>query len=173
MNCNRLAWSFIWVLALFPPSAFSGDLTIYFNGKFVAATCNFSVNSGKDVDIGTYQNTYFSTNTATRVEPIALTATGCTSGISTIHMRFAGTADTSNAGLFAINSTSSVRGVAIELLYNSLTTRLSPNTTVNWIGVNPSLPSSTWNFGAHFYKTVGAITPGTVGVPITVTFTYN
>lgn len=159
--------------ALLSLPALSSDLSINFNGQFVAATCSFSVNGGSNVNIGTYPNTYFNANSSTPTVLIPLVATGCASGISTIHLYFSGAADASNSHLFAVNGASGVKGVAVELLYNAQGVQIWPNSSVNWPGVNPSLPSNTWNFWAHFYKTTGAVTAGTINVPITINFTYN
>jgi type 1 fimbria pilin len=162
------------VLALLPSMAFStATVTVNFQGSFVAPTCNFSVNGGNSTNIGSYTNTYFNTNTSTPTVMIPIVASGCTLGINTIHLYFSGAADASNNHLFAVNSGSGVQGVAIELLYNSQSTQIWPNTTVNWVGVDPSQPSGTWNLWAHFYKTTGSIAAGTVNVPITINFTYN
>lgn len=161
--------------ALAAPSApvFSTDLTISFNGQFVVPTCKFTVNGGNSVNLGTYANTYFNTNTSTPAVGIPIAATGCTTGISTIHLSFSGTADSSNNQLFAANSGSGVAGVAIELLAASTQARITPGSSVDWTGVNPSLPTNTYNPMVRFYKTTGAVTAGTVNVPITINFTYN
>jgi type 1 fimbria pilin len=104
---------------------------------------------------------------------IPIAATGCITGISTIHLSFSGTADSSNNQLFAANSGSGVAGVAIELLAASTQARITPGSSVDWTGVNPSLPTNTYNPMVRFYKTTGAVTAGTVNVPITINFTYN
>ena len=103
---------------------------------------------------------------------IPLVATGCSTGINTIHLRFSGVADSSNSQLFAANSGSGVAGVGISLL-GSTGAAIAPGSTADWTGVNPSLPSNTYNMFARFYKTTGAIAAGTVNVPITINFTYN
>lgn len=170
----RSIWSFGIALALLPTMAWSAaNVTVNFQGSFVTPTCNFSVNGGSSTNIGTYPNTYFNTNTSAPTVQIPIVATGCTTGITTIHLGFSGGADSANNQLFAVNSGSGVTGVAVELLYNAQSTRIQPGSTVNWIGVNPSLPSNTWNFWARFYKTTGAIGAGSINVPITINFTYN
>ncbi|GGA09176.1 hypothetical protein GCM10011408_33280 [Dyella caseinilytica] len=94
-------------------------------------------------------------------------------GINTIHLYFSGTADTSNNHLWSVNSGSAVRGVAIELLYNGQSTQIWPNSSINWNGVDPTQLTNTFNMWAHFYKTTGAVTAGSINVPITINFTYN
>jgi type 1 fimbria pilin len=166
-------WFLFATLALLSTPVFSTDLTINFNGQFVVPTCNFSVNGGSNTNIGTYPNTYFNTNTSTPTVEIPIVATGCTVGINTIHLYFSGTADASNNHLFAVNSGSGVQGVAIELLYNAQSAEIWPNSSINWNGVDPSNPPSTFNIWAHFYKTTGPIAAGSINVPITINFTYN
>jgi type 1 fimbria pilin len=170
----RSIWSFGVALALLPTMVWSAaNVTVNFQGSFVTPTCNFSVNGGNSANIGTYPNTYFNTNTSTPTVQIPIVATGCTTGINTIHLGFSGAADASNNQLFAVNRGSSVTGVAIELLYNAQSTRLRPGSTADWIGVDPSRPTNTWNFWARFYKTTGPIAAGNINVPITINFTYN
>jgi type 1 fimbria pilin len=166
-------WTLLAVFALLSTPAFSTDLTINFNGQFVVPTCSFTVNGGNSINLGTYPNTYFNTNTSTPIVGISIAATGCTTGINTIHLNFSGTADSSNNQLFAANSSSGVTGVAIELLAPPVQTRITPGSKVDWTGVNPSLPTNTYNPMVRFYKTTGAVTAGTVNVPITINFTYN
>ena len=72
-----------------------------------------------------------------------------------------------------MNSGSGVTGVGVELLYNAQSRRIQPGSKVDWISVDPSQPTNTWNFWAHFYKTTGAIGAGSINVPITINFTYN
>jgi type 1 fimbria pilin len=170
MKNVRYVWIFSVMLAMLPAIvSATATINVNFQGAFVAPTCNFSVTNA---NIGTYPTTYFNTNTSTPTTQLTVTASGCTTGISTIHLYFSGAADASNNHLFAVNSGSGVQGVAIELLYNAQSTQIWPNTSVNWVGVNPS-QTGTWNFWAHFYKTTGTITSGTVNVPITINFTYN
>ncbi|WP_281850452.1 fimbrial protein [Dyella sp. GSA-30] len=174
MKRFRSIWSLGATLALLPTMAWSAaNIVVNFQGSFVAPTCNFAVNGGRSTNIGTYPNTYFNTNTSTPVVQIPIVATGCTTGINTIHLRFSGAADSSNNQLFAVNPGSSVTGVGVELLYNAQSTRIQPGSTVNWVGVDPSQPTSTWNFWARFYKTTGTIGAGSINVPITINFTYN
>lgn len=170
----RSTWGFGAALALLPTMGWSAtNVTVNFQGSFVAPTCNFSINGGSSTNIGAYPNTYFNTNTSTPTVQIPIVAKGCTKGISTIHLGFSGAADASNNQLFAVNSGSGVTGVAIELLYNAQSARIQPGSTVNWIGVDPGRPTNTWNFWAHFYKTTGPIAAGSINVPITINFTYN
>ncbi len=173
MKHRCLKWAFLAALALLSAPVFPADLTINFNGQFVVPTCNFTVNGGNGVNLGTYPNTYFNTNTVTPIVGITIAATGCTTGISTIHLAFSGTADSSNNQLFATNNGSGVNGVAVELLAPSTQTRITPGSSVDWTGVNPSLSTNTYSPMTRFYKTMGAVTAGTINVPITINFTYN
>jgi minor fimbrial subunit len=166
-------WTLLAVFALLSTPVFSTDLTINFNGQFVVPTCSFTVNGGNSVNLGTYPNTYFNTNTSTPIVGILIAATGCTTGINTIHLNFSGTADSSNNQLFATNNGSGVNGVAVELLAPSTQTRITPGSSVDWTGVNPSLSTNTYSPMTRFYKTTGAVTAGTINVPITINFTYN
>jgi type 1 fimbria pilin len=174
VKCFRSTWIFGAALALLPTMVWSAaNVTVNFQGSFVTPTCNFSVNGGNSTNIGTYPYTYFDTNTSTPAVQIPIVATGCTTGINTIHLGFSGAADSSNSQLFAVNRGSGVTGVAIELLYNAQSTRIQPGSTVNWAGVDPGRPTNTWNFWARFYKTTGAMGAGSINVPITIQFTYN
>ena len=166
-------WVSLAALASLSMPAFPADLTINFNGQFVVPTCNFSVNGGNIANIGIYPDTYFNTNTSTPAVQIPIVATGCIAGINTIHLYFSGAADASNNHVWAVNGGSGVQGVAIELLYNAQSTEIWPNSLINWNGIDPSNPPSTFNIWAHFYKTTGPITAGSVNVPITINFTYN
>lgn len=173
MKRSYTTWVLLAGTASLCTPAFSADLTINFNGRFLVPTCNFSINDGNDTDMGTYLATYFDANTSTPAVQIPIVATGCTTGIHTIHLGFTGAADSSNNQLFAVNGASGVTGVAIELLYNAQSTRIRPGSTVNWISVDPSQPTNIWNLWARFYKTTGAIAAGRINVPVTVNFTYN
>lgn len=172
MKHGCLILASIVALVLLPKSAFSADLTINFNGQFVVPTCTFTVNGGNSTNLGSYPHTYFNTSTVTPFVTIPIVATGCTAGINTIHLGFSGAVDAFNNQLFAVNGSSGVAGVAISLL-NSTGSPIAPGSTVNWTGVDPSQPSNTYNMFARFSKTTGAITAGTVNVPITINFTYN
>jgi type 1 fimbria pilin len=173
MKHLRSTWSLGAAFVLLPTMlSATATVNVSFQGSFVTPTCSFSVNGGNNTNIGSYPNTYFNTNASTPTVSIPIVATGCTSGINTIHLTFSGAADASNNQLFAVNGASGVKGVAIELLYNAQAARIAPGATVNWISVNPS-QNNTWNFWAHFYKTTGAVAAGTINVPITINFTYN
>lgn len=173
MKHRCLTWVLLAALALPSMPAFSSDLTINFNGQFVVPTCSFSVNGGKSINLGTYPNTYFNTNTVTSYAGITLAATGCTTGINTIHLSFSGAADSSNNQLFAVNGGSGVSGLAIELANSGGSVRFPPGSKVDWTGINPSLPTNTYLAQVRFSKTTGPVTAGTVNVPITINFTYN
>lgn len=141
-------WGFGTALLLLPTVVSStANVTVNFQGSFVNPTCSFSVNNGNSVNLGTYSNTYFNTNTSTPIVGIPIAATGCITGISTIHLSFSGTADSSNNQLFAANSGSGVAGVAIELLAASTQARITPGSSVDWtvsIQVYPPIPTTPW-----------------------------
>lgn len=161
------------VLALLSMPARSADLTINFNGRFLVPTCAFTVNGGNPTYLGSYPNTYFNANVSSPTVQIPIVATGCTAGINTIHLAFSGVADATNNQLFAVNAGSSISGVAIEFLYNAQSTRIQPGSTIDWVRVDPSQPTNTYNIWAHFYRTTGPVAAGNANVPVTIHFTYN
>jgi type 1 fimbria pilin len=150
----------------------SADLTVNFNGQFVAPSCTYSLQGGAtSLDLGTYPDTYFAANTATPLVNTIFVST-CPAGITMIHPTFFAAADSSNNQLFAVNAASTVKGVGIEMFMN-VTQRIVPNQAFDLPGFNPGQQINYINLGAHFSKTTGAVTPGTVNVPIVVNFTYN
>lgn len=77
----------------------AADLTVRFTGRFLAGTCQLSV---QDVDLGTFQATYFATSTQSPAVAFVLERKNCSDDLRTLHVRFVGTADSSNASYFAI-----------------------------------------------------------------------
>ncbi|MFC4761900.1 fimbrial protein [Dyella koreensis] len=155
-------------LALLSANAAAADLTVRFTGRFLASTCAFSI---ADVDLGSYSATTFTGSTTTPSRNIVVRASSCTPDITTVHMRFTGTADATVTSYFAARSvTGNVTGVGIELM-NGSSQRVTPNvTTFDW-------PFATWgmtyNLYARFAQTRPSVTAGTVSTPITIQFTYN
>lgn len=163
-NVGRLSCLVVLVAIAFP--ALSQDLTVRFTGRFQPGTCNFSV---PNVDLGSYQSNTFTGATVTPWRTVVVTSSNCSTDITTIHMRFSGTADSNNSNYFAIRNTTA-SGVAIELVNGGLR-RVVPNvTTFDWsragIGVS-------YNLFARFVQTRPTLTAGSVSTPITITFTYN
>jgi type 1 fimbria pilin len=168
-------WGFGTALLLLPTVVSStANVTVNFQGSFVNPTCSFSVNNGNSVNLGTYSNTYFNTNTSTPIVGIPIAATGCITGISTIHLSFSGTADSSNNQLFAANSGSGVAGVAIELLAASTqSTRITPGSSpLTGRCQSKSTHQYLQHHGAFLQDDRGRY-GGNVNVPITINFTYN
>lgn len=156
------------VLATASTPAAAVDLTVRFTGRFLASTCAFTV---ADVDLGSYSATTFTGSTTTPLQNIVVRASSCTPDITTVHMAFFGTADTTVTSYFAARSvTGNVTGVGIELM-NGSSQRVTPNVTrFDW-------PFATWgmnyNLFARFAQTRPSVTAGTVSTPITIQFTYN
>ena len=56
----------------------------------------------QDVDLGTFQATYFATSTQSPAVAFVLERKNCSDDLRTLHVRFVGTADSTNASYFAI-----------------------------------------------------------------------
>ena len=121
-------------------AAHAGDLTVRFTGKFVTSTCSFTAN---DAALGSFGAWTFTGVTVTfccvvSVAPVTLTTqqkvtvtpSNCTPDVTTVHMKFTGTADPNNSGYFkAISTAGNVTGVGIKLV-NGSAVQATPNTTV-------------------------------------------
>ncbi|MET3654723.1 fimbrial protein [Dyella japonica] len=145
----------------------ASDLTIRFTGQFVTSTCAVSI---PDIDLGTYPAAAFTGSYQTYWVWSTVAAPNCTPDITTIHMKFTGTPDSTNNQLFKVVPVAgqgNIAGVAIEL--STGTARITPNGTIDWqLGVG----STSYPISARFSQT-SAVTPGVTKTPITVQFTYN
>lgn len=144
--------------------ATAADLTVRFTGKFVESSCSFSV---PDVELGSYTLSYFN---AVRQSPwvkFQITASACTTDVSTIHIAFTGnTAHPSNSQLYAI---ANIPGLGVEV-QNMSGANATPNVAVfDWSTGTSGLA---YPMQARLSR-VGTVTTGTIEVPVTVTFTYN
>ncbi|MBH1625602.1 fimbrial protein [Stenotrophomonas pavanii] len=145
----------------------AADLTVRFTGRFLAGTCQLSV---QDVDLGTFQATYFATSTQSPAVAFVLERKNCSDDLRTLHVRFVGTADSSNASYFAIPATGGVRGLAIRL-QSATGTLYAPNQPAfDWPTSGGS--AGQLDLGALLVRT-GNVTAGAIRTPITVQVTYN
>nr|WP_199043648.1 fimbrial protein [Dyella sp. ASV24] len=171
---KRLLPLFAVALACWMTNSAAADLNIKFTGKFLTSTCSFTV---PDTDLGTYGAWtftgvgYFAAWSAN----IPITASNCTSDITTVHMTFNGTADTKDSQFFKavpVAGQGNISGVGIDL--STVTggfNRIIPNyTLINW---NLASVGNTYSIKARFTQTLTTVTPGRMKAPITIQFTYN
>nr|WP_199043650.1 hypothetical protein [Dyella sp. ASV24] len=166
-----------WIaIGLLSAASIASAQTVTFNltGAITQGTCSFTI---PDADIGSFGAWtftgvgYFAAWSA----DIPITASNCTSDITTVHMTFNGAADTANSQFFQVAPVAgqgNISGVGIDL--STVTggfNRVVPNITqINW---NLASVGNTYSIKARFAQTLATVTPGQMKTPITVKFTYN
>lgn len=152
---------------LLPLPSHAADLTLRFSGRFQPGTCQFSV---ADVDVGTFDAPYFTANPQSPAVSFTLNRSSCASDLRVLHVRMAGTADSSDARYFAVPASGGVRGLAVWL-YTPAQQTLAPNQAgFDWL--TNGTPAAGHLLNARLVRT-GTVTAGTIRTPVTVQITYN
>lgn len=153
--------------ALLPLPSHAADLTLRFSGRFQPGTCQFSV---ADVDVGTFDATYFTANPQSPAVSFTLNRSSCASDLRVLHVRMAGTADSSDARYFAVPAGGGVRGLAVWL-YTPAQQTVAPNQPgFDWF--TSGTPAAGHLLYARLVRT-GTVSAGTIHIPVTVQVTYN
>jgi len=161
----RLLLAIAMLLSALPLQA--ADLTVRFSGRFQPGTCQFSV---ADVDVGTFEAPYFSSNPSSPAVSFVLNRSSCAADLRVLHVRLAGNADSSDARYFAVPANGGVRGLAVHL-YTSGRQTLAPNQPgFDWYTSGSA--AGGYLLYAQLIRT-GTVTAGTLRTPVTVQVTYN
>mgnify|MGYP000505797281 CR=1 FL=1 len=155
------------LVALLPLPSQGADLTLRFTGRFQPGTCQLSV---ADVDVGTFEATYFAANPQSPAVSFTLNRSNCASDLRVLHVRMAGTADDSDPRYFAVPADGGVHGLAVWLYTPSQQT-LAPNQAgFDWF--TNGTPAAGHLLYARLVRT-GMVSAGTFRTPVTVQVTYN
>ena len=129
-------------------------------GTILPGVCRIAV---ADVDLGTYQATQFTGAFTTPFVPVNVLVSQCDPLVTSVSLRFDGTADTNSAEFFQ-----GVSGIGIELQDTASGVRLKPGITIR-----RTTAAGSHSFRVRFAQTAPTVAAGQANRPITVTMFYN
>jgi len=138
---------------------------IHFEGELVQIACAISVqSSSQTVAMGQYHTTLFSNvGDTTPLVPFTLSVNECDRNVATqASVAFSGKADEADPTLLALtagDSSTSAKGVAIEILDSNSNT-LKPDGATYSVARNLAAGSNTLQFAARYKATTAQVTPG-------------
>lgn len=135
-----------------------------------APTCTFTVNGGRDVQLGSHDaRAATGVGGASPWQSFDITSGGCNASTTRVNMAWRGTVNPNNATLFAV--TGALRGVGVEIQRADTNVRIAPNGAAQqWA------PRAAWQVYPHrarFVQTLGRITEGAGSVGVNIIVTYN
>lgn len=147
-----------------------GTSNIKFTVNIITWSCTISTASQNiTVNLGTWDSGLFTAaGTTTTPASFSIALNNCNN--ASVTTSFAGIADQTNSSYLALNSASTAKNVAIELL-NSDKSLLALNKESNAVTVNSS-GNATMNFYANYVTTASSVQAGTADADATFTINY-
>lgn len=139
--------------------------------RVVNTTCKFTVNGGRDVDLGGHDASIFNRINATS-PPVTLNiaSEGCTADAHSVHMSWKGVVDPNNNRAFKI-TTGPLQGVAVWIERVSNGRTVVPNGQPHTF--DALAQGQNYEYRARFTQTEDIVTPGTGSAAVTIDITYN
>ncbi|MEO6917914.1 MAG: fimbrial protein [Collimonas sp.] len=165
---QRLIAQFQWT-GLSNPSQ-QGTANLWLTGatfNVITPTCSFA-NTNVNVPMGTISDTVFTgIGSVSPWVQFKLVSSGCPN-VTTVQMKFTGTAATGNSNLFAV--TGGAAGVGLNL-WQASGAQAVPNssTFINW---TPQASGSSYNFSARYMQSGATVTAGAANAVVTVLISY-
>lgn len=162
------------IVVLPSTQAEAADVTI--TGKLIAASCTVNpvLAGAQEVNLGTLGRTNFqNADDKGEWKSFSLTLTNCPAGTSQSTVTFTGTADATNATLFANTEPVATAApyMAVQIAKNADRSDLLSNSSSMTVSVD-SDRSATFPLAARLYST-GKAQPGKVSSTVLVNFTYQ
>jgi len=148
----------------------SSTANIEFTVNIVTWSCTISTSSQDiTVNLGDYPDYYFkSAGQTTPAKYFSISLSDCNN--TSVTTTFSGTADSANSHYLALNSNSTAKNIAVEILDNDKTA-LPLNTESAAVTVDSS-GSATLGFWANYISTADSITGGSADADATFTINY-
>lgn len=164
-------------LAVLPGmQAEAADVTI--TGKVTAASCTVSpvLAGGQTVNLGTLGRTRFqNANDAGDWQSFSLNLINCPAGTSQSTVTFTGTADGTDATLFANTepAASAATHMAVQMAKDINHSDVLSNNSTMTVNVDSATHSATFPLAARMYTPSGSVQAGSVTSTVLVNFTYQ
>lgn len=166
MKANYAGWLLAGALASSVTTLKAADITLTVNGKVVARPCTVSVTNAS-VDLGDlYTYHLVSAGSFSPWHSTALELSNCPVGTSRVVATFSGTAD--STGYYKNHGTAG--NIQLELQDDSGTTL--NNGAQKSVQVDASSQSARFPLQVRALSVNGGVTPGTLDVVISITYTY-
>ncbi|MEO6917915.1 MAG: fimbrial protein [Collimonas sp.] len=166
---NNYSWGLYALLAVALAAPVSANTTAKFNftGSITKTTCGYA-STDVAVPLGDVNvNVFSGIGSASPWVNFSLVSTGC-SNVTTVQMKFTGTAAAGNSNLFAVTGGAAGAGVDIQT-YNNQQAVPNGSASINW---GPRAVGATYDFKARYMQTQVAITSGTANAVATVLISY-
>lgn len=148
----------------------SSEANIKFTVNIITWSCTISTSSQDiTVDLGDYPDYYFkSAGQTTPAKYFSISLSDCNN--TSVTTTFTGTANSANSHYLALNSGSTAKNIAVEILDNDKT--LLPLNTESSAVTLDSNKSATLGFWANYISTADSITGGSADADATFTINY-
>jgi type 1 fimbria pilin len=158
------------------PFAQAQTTTFNITGTITMGTCTIAVNSGANVDVGSFNASVFTGSYTSGYKNFNVAVSNCAPGITKITLKPTGTADQTPGGNVAYWN-SRLPGAPFELNDQTPNANLPPSGATSIVINNPSTNATPTNriLRAQFHQTA-ALVPGSIGAgsaTVTLAVTYN
>lgn len=176
MKKNLIAVAFAAVAALSVSNSFAVAGTVNFTGEILDAACTVDVASqNQTVALGSYNKTEFTNSgDVTVAKKFSIVLKNCPAAVTSAHVRFDGTPETTDSTLLAIDSTvaGAATGVAINLMSADMT-QLPLHGDNTYRYSLSSVANNTLDFYAQYKSTATAVTAGPANSVANFSVIYN
>lgn len=134
-------------------------------------TCAFTVNNGRDVDLGRHDAGMFTgVGSTSPAMPFNITSGGCNAETTRVHMSWKGTVDADDNQTFRI-TTGTLRGASVWIEKVSDGATMVPNGERQ--SFEPPAIGEAYEYRARLKQTLPTITEGTGNAAVSINITYN
>lgn len=176
MKKNLIAVAFAAVAVMSASNVFAAAGTVNFTGEILDAACKVDVASqNQTVVLGAYNKTEFAAaGDVTAAKKFSIQLTDCPTSVTSAHIQFDGTPNSTNSDLLAIDS--SVAGAATNVAINLMTAdkaALPLHGDNNYRYALSSTAANNLDFYAQYKSTAAAVTAGPANSVANFSVVYN